>query len=193
MTAAVIDPATAIADAGRQLLDELRELLDRADASDVPGLLDQVRRALRRASTRVNRATKTQATPAGEKPAVTPAQPAPTPAPAVVPTGPPTPTTSPVPTSAPAPAAPLAPAPATGLPVRPAERPPAPAVRPVGRRWLIPVVGMLAVLVVLAVALLTYSPVASAAAVAGSIALCIGSWAWRRRQARRHSERDERR
>lgn len=57
MTAAVLDPASAIAAAGRELLDSLRQMVDKP-ADDVPGLLDELTAVLRRARGKVNRAAK---------------------------------------------------------------------------------------------------------------------------------------
>lgn len=56
MTAAAVDPAIAIVAAGRELLDALRELVDRDDPS--PALLDEVTALLRRARGKVGRATR---------------------------------------------------------------------------------------------------------------------------------------
>ncbi len=53
-----LNPAEAIAAAGRELVDELRQLVDRGTADDIPGLLDELTALLRRARGRVNRATK---------------------------------------------------------------------------------------------------------------------------------------
>lgn len=74
MTAATIDPAIAVAAAGRELLDSLRELVDRDDAEDVPGLLDEVTALLRRARGKVNRAVKRDESP-GRQPSSAPAKP----------------------------------------------------------------------------------------------------------------------
>lgn len=74
--AAAIDPAAVVAAAGREFVEALRDLVGR-DAEDVPGLLDEVSRLLRRARGRVARATKVvePAVPATARPPASAPQP----------------------------------------------------------------------------------------------------------------------
>lgn len=76
MTAAASDPAIMIASAGHQFFAALRELVERGEPTDVPGLLDEVTAHLRSARAKVNRATKRATEPAASPAPSTPAEPA---------------------------------------------------------------------------------------------------------------------
>lgn len=195
MTAAVLDPAAAIAAAGHDLLDQLRELTGRKD-TDVPATLldeltelrDGLNKLLRRARTQARKhAVKLAEQGGAAKPATAPAavKPAPT---AAAPTKP-----VPAPSGRAVPAA-AKPAVRRTVPIAPAKpHPPKPAstgatqprVAQAARlpRWLH--LAVLAVLAVLGVALAvtTGSPLALATTLGAGVAVSAGMrWGIRRRR-----------